>query len=180
LLLTTLCTLACDRERRHLEELAPSAIPAERTVRVSPLRPGAREPAPPPPGPYDENAYAISQGQHLYEQLNCVGCHGRGGGGMGPALMDNDWRYGSAPENVYASILEGRPNGMPAFAGKLPAQQAWQLVAYVRSMSGLTRPDVTPGRSDDLATIPASPAMLDQGEHAQPRGETTEAVEHAR
>jgi mono/diheme cytochrome c family protein len=30
--------------------------------------------------------------------------------------MDDKWLYGSEPENIVASILEGRPNGMPRSA----------------------------------------------------------------
>jgi cytochrome c oxidase cbb3-type subunit III len=69
---------------------------------------------------------------------------------MGPPLMDAAWRYGSAPKNVYASITEGRPNGMPSFRARLTEGQTWQLVAYVRSMSGLLDKDVAPGRDDGM------------------------------
>jgi cytochrome c oxidase cbb3-type subunit 3 len=64
--------------------------------------------------------------------------------------MDSEWIYGSRPENVFATIAEGRPNGMPAFAGKINPDMIWQLVAYVRSMSGLLRKDVAPGRTDGM------------------------------
>ena len=66
---------------------------------------------------------------------------------MGPPLMDDEWIYGSEPQNIYATIVEGRPNGMPSFRGKIPDQQVWELVAYVRSMSGLLRQDVAPPRA---------------------------------
>jgi cytochrome c oxidase cbb3-type subunit 3 len=39
---------------------------------------------------------------------------------------------------------------MPAFAGRLPNQQVWQLVSYVQSMAGLTPEDSAPSRNDDL------------------------------
>jgi cytochrome c oxidase cbb3-type subunit 3 len=100
---------------------------------------------------YEGNAYAVSQGKRWYRWYNCNGCHANGGGGMGPALMDAQWLYGSAPGQVAASIVQGRPNGMPSFAGRIPDEQVWQLVAYVRSMSGLVRADVAPGRSDTLS-----------------------------
>jgi cytochrome c oxidase cbb3-type subunit 3 len=100
---------------------------------------------------YEGNAYAVSQGKRWYRWYNCNGCHSNGGGGMGPALMDAQWLYGSAPGQVAASIVQGRPNGMPSFAGRIPDEQVWQLVAYVRSMSGLVRADVAPGRSDSLS-----------------------------
>ena len=46
--------------------------------------------------------------------------------------------------------MEGRPNGMPSFKCRINEDQAWQLVAYVRSMSGWARKDAAPGRSDTL------------------------------
>ena len=60
------------------------------------------------------------------------------------------WIYGSQPENIFETIVEGRPNGMPSFAGRWPDDQVWQLVAYVRSMSGLLAKDVASGRNDDM------------------------------
>ncbi|HUP30798.1 MAG TPA: cytochrome c, partial [Usitatibacter sp.] len=96
------------------------------------------------------NAYELSQGKRLFRWYNCSGCHSAGGGGMGPALMDEKWLYGPAPEQVYATIMEGRPNGMPSFRGRIPEEQAWQLVAYVRSMSGLAPKSARPSRSDAL------------------------------
>jgi cytochrome c oxidase cbb3-type subunit 3 len=103
------------------------------------------------PNEYEESAYAVAEGQRLYRWYNCNGCHANGGGGSGPALMDDQWIYGSAPANIVATILEGRPNGMPAFGGKIPDQQAMQIAAYVRSMSGLLPKDVAPGRTDHLS-----------------------------
>jgi cytochrome c oxidase cbb3-type subunit 3 len=64
--------------------------------------------------------------------------------------MDSVWIYGSAPSQIFATIMEGRPNGMPAFAGKLTTDQVWQLTAYVRSLSGLGRRDVRSGRGDHM------------------------------
>jgi cytochrome c oxidase cbb3-type subunit 3 len=64
--------------------------------------------------------------------------------------MDDEWVYGSRPENIFETIVEGRPNGMPSFGGKINPDQIWQIVAYVRSMSGLLRKDVATGRNDDM------------------------------
>ncbi len=100
---------------------------------------------------YEENAYALSEGKRLYNSFNCVGCHAHGGGGMGPPLMDDQWLYGSAPEQVFASIVEGRPNGMPAFRDHIPDYQVWQLAAYVRSLSGLVKKDAATSRDDHIS-----------------------------
>ena len=90
------------------------------------------------------------KGEKLYNAYNCVRLPFHGGGGIGPPLMDNTWIYGSEPQNIYATIVEGRPNGMPSFRGKIPDQQVWEIVAYVRSLSGQLPKDVAPGRSDEM------------------------------
>ena len=43
---------------------------------------------------YYDNADAVNKGRILFGQYNCSGCHSNGGGGMGPALMDDEWIYG--------------------------------------------------------------------------------------
>ena len=103
-----------------------------------PLAPGGGAPiseASPHAAEYDGNEDMIQAGRQLYLAMNCVGCHANGGGGMGPALMDDAWIYGSSIEHVVSSIREGRPNGMPSFRGRLPDEQIWQIAAYVRSLS---------------------------------------------
>jgi cytochrome c oxidase cbb3-type subunit 3 len=45
---------------------------------------------------------------------------------------------------------------MPSFRGKIPDHQVWQIVAYVRSLSGLLPKDVAPGRSDHMSQ-PSTP-----------------------
>lgn len=153
LLLTTLVvcsTLACDREERRFRSAPPSAIPGGE-LRVGALRAG-------PPSPdvdgsvYEDNRWAIAQGQRLYSWFNCTGCHSAGGGGaIGPPLRDSEWIYGSAPENVFATIVEGRPEGMPSFGGLIATDDVWKLVAFVRSMARLTPRDTWPARPDDMS-----------------------------
>ncbi len=141
---------ACERETRRYDELAAASARSQ-TVRLTPLQPGQPDPPSPTLSPYQENAYGIAEGKRLFSAFNCSGCHAMGGGAIGPALMDDKWIYGAAPEQIYSTILQGRPNGMPAFAGRIPDQQIWQLVAYVQSVSGQTPQDAAPGRSDHLS-----------------------------
>jgi cytochrome c oxidase cbb3-type subunit III len=154
LLLSGALLTACDREERRFREAAPASA-AINSVALSDLQPGVTTPRVTASHPYDENAYAISEGKRLFEWFNCSGCHSQGGGGIGPPLMDDKWVYGNEPANIFATIVEGRPNGMPSFRGRIPPQQVWQLAAYVRSMSGQLRKDVEPGRSDDMNAGPA-------------------------
>jgi cytochrome c oxidase cbb3-type subunit 3 len=140
---------ACEREERGFRVQTADANRIN-SKQITSLQPG--QPAPPPPvvNEYENNAFALSEGKRLFSQMNCVGCHANGGGAIGPALMDDKWIYGSQPEQIFATIVEGRPNGMPAFHGKLPDYQVWQLAAYVRSLSGNVPKDAAPGRSDDM------------------------------
>ena len=118
---------ACEREARRFREVPPSANGYSVVVEDKDLQPGGRTPDPTVSSPYEHNAYAVSEGKRLYEAWNCVGCHSHGGGGMGPPLMDDEWIYGSDPENIVESIVEGRPNGMPSFRGRIPNQQLWKI-----------------------------------------------------
>ncbi|GEM_PF-1290277 len=112
--------------------------------------------------PYINSRHAINEGKRLYAWFNCAGCHANGGGGMGPPLIDAAWIYGSAPENIFTTIMEGRPNGMPAFHGKIPEQEVWKIVAYVRSLGGL---------DDALPQGATSKPLQDEASH-------TEHIEH--
>ena len=142
---------ACERESRPLDKL-PGAMSQPNTV--SALYPGAQPPAGGDVSPFQQNAWGMSEGKRLYSFYNCSGCHFNGGGGMGPALMDDKWIYGSRPINIFASIVEGRPNGMPSWRNKIPDAQVWQIVAYVQSMSGQAPQTVMPSRSDHMQSGP--------------------------
>jgi cytochrome c oxidase cbb3-type subunit 3 len=155
--LTGLCALAlagvllagCPREERRFRSLPASSVRPE-VARMSELQPGPPTGDPAAANPNIKNAAAISDGMELYLQMNCVGCHFHGGGGIGPPLMDQKWIYGSDPENIFSTIVQGRPNGMPAFRAKLTDDQVWKIVAYVQSLGGLPDQSALPGRPDHL------------------------------
>jgi cytochrome c oxidase cbb3-type subunit 3 len=118
------------------------ALPAEQSGRPgvidSALDPGvdhSLSSADPRVAAYLNNAEAVNTGKRLFSQYNCSGCHSSGGGGMGPDLMDDVWIYGSRLEQIHQTLVDGRPNGMPAWGEKVPDEQLWQLAAYVRSLS---------------------------------------------
>ena len=148
-LAVALAAAACRREERRFREVAPAAT-ATSVATAANLQPGPTYTVTRTNGPYQYNAYAISEGKALYNQFNCSGCHSNGGGGMGPPLMDDKWIYGSDPASVFATIMEGRPNGMPAWRGRIPNYEVWRIVAYVRSMSGQASKDAASGRDDHM------------------------------
>lgn len=60
---------------------------------------------------------------------------------MGPSLRDTTWLYGSRDDQIFDSIAEGRSKGMPAWGSKIPQDQTWKLVAYIKSMRRPEEPD---------------------------------------
>jgi cytochrome c oxidase cbb3-type subunit 3 len=141
--LCALLVAGCERERRNFEPaISARALPGTNTDATQRASANLDK---------TNNAFALSEGKRLYGWYNCSGCHAQGGGDKGPALMDQTWIYGSAPADVYQSIVRGRPNGMPAFGDRIPDFEVWQLVAFVRSMSGLVPSDAATGRDDAAA-----------------------------
>lgn len=179
LMLTTLCSghvLAQDKPNGNAGN--PSAPPPEDSssagatispeqlikVPVSGLTPGAVEARPKLKLPALDDK-AAERGMQNFASFNCVGCHmGNGGGGMGPALSNHAFIYGSAPENIFLSIYQGRPNGMPAWGTVLPEDAIWDLVAYIKNLSnapvaewGTTTSSSSPAIEQVPVQIKASP-----------------------
>lgn len=85
--------------------------------------------------PYTGNPEAIAEGKGYYTMLNCYGCHGmRGGGGMGPSISDAKWNVGNGTDaDVMQQLMKGRGK-MPSYEDSIDPEQAWKIIAYVRSL----------------------------------------------
>src|SRR5688572_3886283 len=106
---------------------------------VTSFRPGPEAPVVEHTNPLGETDSVIAEGQRLFNQFNCSGCHAAGGGAIGPPLIDDEWIYGSSATNIFWTIIEGRPQGMPAFGGRIAEDRVWRIVGYVRSLSDLDK-----------------------------------------
>jgi cytochrome c oxidase cbb3-type subunit 3 len=165
LIIAAFLTVSCQRDKRDPQPAgaggfaaAPASLPL-----FPPQNPNKQEGA--GGSPYEGNAYAISEGQNLFNWFNCAGCHSSyGGGGIGPALNDDVWIYGGDPRSIFETIVHGRPNGMPAWGGRIPEDRIWQLVAYVRSLSGNEPKTATPPRDDGIERNPANIKSKVQGQ----------------
>jgi mono/diheme cytochrome c family protein len=113
-------------------------------------KPGApvEIPAEPP-----SSAESIQRGSELFQSMNCWSCHGKQGRGDGPSaasLTDSKgnpitpfdftsgsrFKCGDTDRDVYRDLvtgLDGTP--MPSFASATTADQRWDLVHYIRSLS---------------------------------------------
>jgi cytochrome c oxidase cbb3-type subunit 3 len=128
------------------QDAAPDADRGPNAIAVTGLFPGGT--APPAPDPigkkFEGNKQAIAEGKQLFSQMNCSGCHFNGGGGIGPALMSGHWRYGGQIEQIYTSIAQGRPNGMPSWQATLNPTLIWDLAAYVKTLPETAPPPGSP------------------------------------
>lgn len=136
---TTASVKAFTGGERHEKGIAGNRNPAEgdRTMLVpaTTLFPGSARVDPEIENPFSGDAKAIAAGKRHFAAFNCSGCHAPlGGGGMGPPLSDNEWIYGGEPAQIYLSIMQGRPEGMPAWSSMLPQRTAWELVAYIETL----------------------------------------------
>jgi cytochrome c oxidase cbb3-type subunit 3 len=144
-LLAALALAACGRASGGGTTTAtPADLPSDAKLSGVPLGQPPGEPASPAASianPYEGDGAAVAEGKALFASMNCVYCHGDAGSGLiGPALNGHGWRYGGAPAQLYNSIHDGRPQGMPAWGARLPPDQIWKLVAYLESLGGARAP----------------------------------------
>ncbi|HEX8916321.1 MAG TPA: c-type cytochrome [Humisphaera sp.] len=168
-----LLAAGCEREERGFR-VDPPAATSVQVVPLCELQPGPPTPYAFKPNPFESNAQALSDGKRLFKVWNCSGCHANGGGGMGPALIDDTWIYGNQPEQIFSTIVQGRPNGMPSFGGRIADSDVWKLAAYVRSMSGLASGLAAPSRDDALKTKPPENSMPTKQPNLSPVPKTGE------
>jgi mono/diheme cytochrome c family protein len=114
--------------------------------------------APNPPA-YDA---LLSRGAEVYA-ANCFACHGGTGNGRGPLaanlspqardFTDRNWMASQSDGVLFTSVQRGvTGTSMPSFAGRLPQDDIWAVVAYVRGFSPGVRldsaPDAVPAPAD--------------------------------
>ena len=113
-------------------------------------KPGAPVEIPPEP---PSTAESVQRGAGLFQSMNCWSCHGKDGRGYGPSaatLTDSKgypitpfdftsgsrFKCGESDRDMFRDLvtgLDGTP--MPSFAGALNADQRWDVVHYIRSLS---------------------------------------------
>jgi len=107
---------------------------------------------------------SIQRGAELFQSMNCWSCHGKDGRGYGPnaaTLTDTKgdpitpfdftsgsrFKCGETDRDMFRDLvtgLDGTP--MPSFAGAMTADQRWDVVHYIRSLS-------SPGKHPQIAEV---------------------------
>ena len=86
------------------------------------------------PNPMAGNPAAVETGGAVFGKFNCAGCHAYDlTGGMGPDLTDTTWIYGGKPGEIFHSIAEGTPRGMPPWKDRMTTDEIWQVITYIQS-----------------------------------------------
>src|SRR5579871_365445 len=108
------------------------------------------------------NQQAIAACQRLYNQ-DCAVCHGASAqGDRGPSLVSGRLQHGNADGEILLSIRNGvRGTEMPPFA-QLSTDQIWQIIAFVRSLAGVTAP-TRPAAGEKVAGDPAAGKAIFEG-----------------
>ncbi len=145
----------CRRSRSTVQEGATSAA----SVPVGPI-PGGAQLAHYMTNPLAADPVALQDGRRLFNWYNCSGCHGgHAGGGIGPSLRDEVWLYGNRDDQIFDSIAQGRGQGMPAWGSKIPKEQIWELVAYIKSMRTPQEADPPIEPADEMVPDPTDSTM---------------------
>ena len=94
---------------------------------------------------------ANAMGQRLFLTY-CAQCHGSAATGAKgfPNLTDDEWLWGGAPENIVATITNGRMGIMPPFGPILGAEGVKDAANYVRSLSNLAHDSLRAQRGAEL------------------------------
>ena len=112
--------------------------------------------------PVAGDAATIAEGEMLFEAV-CAGyCHVKAGAdrdGKCPNLFDCEWKNGTGTDGeMFKVVSDGVPKTeIVGFAGQLPDDMLWQILAYVRSASqckedtAATAPETAP----EKVAIPA-------------------------
>ncbi|HWM61204.1 MAG TPA: PQQ-binding-like beta-propeller repeat protein, partial [Rhizomicrobium sp.] len=93
------------------------------------------QPADTPVNPFAHDPAAIAAGEKVFNST-CTACHGEGAsGGRGPALNSGNFTHGAGDYDLFQTIRSGVPGTqMPSFA-RLPADDVWRAVTYIKSLS---------------------------------------------
>jgi mono/diheme cytochrome c family protein len=116
-LLAAIVLCGCTQEARDIGASAPQTPP--------------RSAEDPRVAYYQSNVYQVSQGGRYFSWYGCGACHAEGAPGF-RNLSDGRWRSGGGFDRVYRPIAQR--HGDLRFGARVPAEQLWQITAYVRDL----------------------------------------------
>jgi|SRR5688500_14075637 putative copper resistance protein D len=99
--------------------------------------------------PVASSAASIASGEKTFQKM-CAFCHGKDGTGNGPMapkgttpsnLVDAKWDRGATDGEIFLVLRDGAGPKfeMKGYKGKLPDQELWHIVNYLRSLSSRSK-----------------------------------------
>jgi cytochrome c oxidase subunit 2 len=127
----------------------------------------------------------VEQGKDLFEnKLGCASCHAGGPGQRGAKLegiygkdvtlvggtkvLANDEYIRNSILNPSSQIVEGFQPIMPTFKGQVTEEQLVSLVAYIKSLSGITGTTTGGGSGGTAANTASSGSVMNPANSAAP------------
>jgi mono/diheme cytochrome c family protein len=112
------------------------------------------------PNPYAARPEAALAGKNLYARY-CAQCHGDGARGRGKAPdLRSSIVQDAAPGTLFWFLKNGNlKEGMPSWS-RLPDQQLWQLVSYLRTLSRTPLPPDVDTKVTTTVTPPCGQASV--------------------
>jgi mono/diheme cytochrome c family protein len=126
---------------------APTPKPAQAAARPATSQPGTTL-----SNPVEATPASVAAGKIAYD-ANCAACHGNQaqgavkagvrisiieeqGGKQPPDLTDDQWDHGSSDGEIYVAIKRGiPPTMMAAYDGRIPDNDIWNIVNYLRALA---------------------------------------------
>lgn len=103
----------------------------------------------PAANPLAGNADAIRFGTGLY-RARCADCHGMDARGVRAPDLTQVWASGRTDEGLFKTLKDGVPGTeMPAFGPRMFDQEAWQILAYLRTLAASAPTDVPKGNAEN-------------------------------
>jgi cytochrome c oxidase cbb3-type subunit 3 len=129
-----------------------------------------REANRPSANPYRGDVAAIAKGEETWTTI-CVACHlPEGTGLVGPSLVDPYWKYGNSDAELFSTVSDGRPLGMPPWGPQLGAEKIWQVLAYMETLPKASAMGIGSPEHDAAQAAAASDVEVetkDEGDDAE-------------
>lgn len=82
-----------------------------------------------------DDSEVLALGEKHYKS-RCAPCHGEEGEGrIGPSFKDEVWLYGDTDTDIFVSVKDGRPKGMPPWGKVLKPEELMAVASFVRKMN---------------------------------------------
>jgi putative heme-binding domain-containing protein len=103
----------------------------------------------PTKNPYEGKADAIQAGMGQFRS-RCADCHGMDARGVRAPDLTQVWASGRTDDGLFKTLKNGVPGTeMPAFGPRMFDIEAWQILAYLRTIAAPTSADMGRGNADN-------------------------------